>query len=117
MPGRFPSTKKIFGHIRLRKILSDYLKISSPIDEPDRLICQFSSIGSLGPSEDKWLCKEFAQSLSSSQKVLAPKITKPILIYPSAEDVFKSFEGPMAGGSLPYSKNVSLKQPYLNDFF
>lgn len=116
-PGRFPSSKKIFGHIRLRKILGDYLKISSSGEKPDQLICQFSSIGSLGPSEDKWLCKEFSQSLSSCNNQTSPKLAKPILIYPSVEDVFKSFEGPLAGGSLPYSKSVSIKQPYLRNFF
>lgn len=116
-PGRFPSSKKIFGHIRLRKVLGDYLKISSAIEQQDQIICQFSSIGSLGASEDKWLCKEFSQSLSSCNNPLRPQIRKPILIYPSVEDVFRSFEGPLAGGSLPYSKTVSLKQPYLNNFF
>ncbi|RNA20174.1 tyrosyl-DNA phosphodiesterase 1 [Brachionus plicatilis] len=116
-PGRFPSSKKIFGHVRLRKVLSDYLKISSPVEQPDQLVCQFSSIGSLGPSEDKWLCKEFSQSLSSCNNSMSSIITKPILIYPSVEDVFRSFEGPLAGGSLPYSKSVAIKQPYLNNFF
>lgn len=117
-PGRFPSSKKIFGHIRLRKVLGDYLKISSPRENPDQLIYQFSSIGSLGPSEDKWLCREFSQSLSSCNNLMTPQlITKPILIYPSVEDVFKSFEGPLAGGSLPYSKSVSIRQPYLRNFF
>lgn len=38
-------------------------------------------------------------------------------IYPSLEDVIKSFEGPLAGTSLPYSNTVASKQPYLKDFF
>ena len=34
--------------------------------EDDKIICQFSSIGSLGPKESQWLCSEFLTSLISS---------------------------------------------------
>jgi len=85
----------------------------------DQLVAQFSSIGSLGPNENNWLCKEFYASLSSSSaaSTLAHKTNKPKLIFPSVDNVRISYEGYPAGGSLPYSKSTAVKQPYLKNFF
>lgn len=38
------------------------------------------------------------------------------IIYPCVEDVRNSNEGYQAGGSLPYSNSVAVKQPYLLNF-
>lgn len=39
-----------------------------------------------------------------------------IKIYPTVENVRTSYEGYSAGGSLPYSKTVAVKQPYLEKY-
>ena len=36
------------------------------------VIGQFSSIGSLGPTKDNWLCKEWLQSLSATRGLSGP---------------------------------------------
>jgi len=47
-----------------------------------RIIAQFSSIGSLGPTEDNWLCKEFYKSLSScaNENGIEIPTSKPICV-------------------------------------
>lgn len=64
-------------------------------------IFKFSSIGSLGPNANSWLTKEFLTSLKqlSSSSLESPELK---LIYPTVENVRTSFEGYIAGGSLPY---------------
>jgi len=118
IPGRFPASKKLFGHLRLRKILSDNIKLDEKEkSDANKIICQFSSIGSLGPNENSWLCKEFITSLSSSvNSNLKPASLEPICIYPSVENVRTSFEGYSAGNSLPYMSRTAQKQVYLNKF-
>ncbi len=77
------------------KVLADNLKLEyeSHMDKSsksDQVVCQFSSIGSLGNSESAWLCKEFLASLSSfkeSEKVKTLKSSKPILVIYSVFEV------------------------------
>lgn len=140
---------KNFGHLRLRKILSENLNLNEydPNNEhakyvchnSNKLVCQFSSIGSLGPNESSWLCKEFMISLLAhendsceAEKGDAIKVSsdsedeefhsgtsedmKPILIYPTLRNVLNSYEGINAGYSFPYSQTVANKQQYLNNF-
>ena len=65
-------------------MLGDYFKMEEKKqDKPDHLICQFSSIGSLGPNEYNWLCNEFYNSLSNantSSQDSHNKTTKPICV-------------------------------------
>ncbi|CAB5396546.1 unnamed protein product, partial [Rhizophagus irregularis] len=62
IPGYHVNEKlELFGHMRLRNILSRVtVPLSCKLDST--IICQFSSIGSLGKDE-KWLIEEFAESL------------------------------------------------------
>ena len=122
--------------------MSEHFKRTDDSDSADHLIAQFSSIGSLGPNENNWLCKEFLASLSTvnNSSLAHNKTTKPKLvgfffleffdyiilvsdvvkwlnkIYPTVENVRTSYEGYSAGGSLPYSKNTAAKQTYLKNF-
>ncbi|XP_067848156.1 tyrosyl-DNA phosphodiesterase 1 isoform X2 [Heptranchias perlo] len=119
-PGRhLGNEKQKWGHLKLRKVLGD-CATSLANQESWPVIGQFSSIGSLGADETKWLCSEFKESLTtlgqgrtylSSQKV-------PLrLVYPTVENVRTSLEGYPAGGSLPYAIVTAQKQPWLPSFF
>ena len=70
VPGRFSTTKRIYGMLRMQKLLEDF-KI---------------------------------------------QVNPPICVYPTIENVLKSYEGLMAGGSLPYSDTTHEKQKYLENF-
>ncbi|CAK9296990.1 unnamed protein product [Gordionus sp. m RMFG-2023] len=103
-----------WGHLKLRNILS-----------------QCSSIGSLGSKKESWLCNEFLGSLlqiESTTKKFFDKNYKPQhlqnttakndsfhLVFPTLENVKNSFEGYIAGGSIPYSNQTHSKQKYLSD--
>lgn len=52
------------------KLLEDIGPDLSNVDGSWPVIGQFSSIGSLGVDESKWLCREWLQSLSSGRKKL-----------------------------------------------
>lgn len=54
-----------WGHLKLRNVLSDH---SVSIGEDWPVVGQFSSIGSLGPKSDTWLCSEWLLSLSTTKK-------------------------------------------------
>jgi hypothetical protein len=72
---------------KISKILSDHLKLDDDnhLDKSypaDQIVCQFSSIGSLGPNETSWLCREFLATLSSVKlsENKSFKISKPICV-------------------------------------
>ncbi|XP_067119968.1 tyrosyl-DNA phosphodiesterase 1 [Centruroides vittatus] len=117
VPGRHVGSRKtMFGHLKLRKILTNFGSSSVTSDWP--VIGQFSSIGSLGPDKDKWLCGEWHTSLATVKKAkLIPNNVPLKLIYPTVDNVRLSLEGYPAGGSLPYSNHVAVKQPYLKNYF
>ncbi|XP_012868807.1 PREDICTED: tyrosyl-DNA phosphodiesterase 1 [Dipodomys ordii] len=94
----------------------------SPIPKAEYwpIVGQFSSIGSLGADESKWLCSEFKESLVTlgEQSKMPGKTVTPLhLIYPSVENVRTSLEGYPAGGSLPYSIQTAEKQGWLHSYF
>jgi tyrosyl-DNA phosphodiesterase-1 len=105
VPGRHVGAdmKCRFGHLKLRRVLSEFGPSAKSVDSSCPAIAQFSSIGSLGPTADNWLTNEFLSSLSA---VCGPKslTTRPQMkcIFPSVEDVRTSLEGYCGGGSLPY---------------
>ncbi|CAH6848798.1 Tdp1 [Phodopus roborovskii] len=119
-PGRFQgSHKDNWGHFRLRKLLRAHAP-SVPEDECWPIVGQFSSIGSLGPDESKWLCSEFKESLLALREGgrTPAKSAVPLhLIYPSVENVRTSLEGYPAGGSLPYSIQTAERQKWLHSYF
>ena len=66
-PGRHTDNRKhCFGHMKLRKVLNEH---GPPKDQVRSwpVTGQFSSVGSLGPTKDNWLCAEFLQSMATVQ--------------------------------------------------
>uniref|UniRef100_T1JFN0 PBZ-type domain-containing protein n=1 Tax=Strigamia maritima TaxID=126957 RepID=T1JFN0_STRMM len=117
-PGRHTGAKmSTYGHLKLRKVLKQNGPKSTIITPDWNVIGQFSSIGSLGPSPDLWLNKEFLISLSATKQTTPTKSPKLQLIFPCVENVRLSLEGYPAGGNLPYSNEVAKKQPWLNKYF
>ena len=118
VPGRFVATKRIYGLLRMQKLLEDFCSPAHNDDatKKDNLIFQFSSIGSLGPNENSWLCGELKSCLSACKTEHHIQVNPPICIYPTIENVLKSYEGLMAGGSLPYSDATHDKQKYFENF-
>lgn len=114
------TTKKVglrrFGHMRLRKVLTDNNQASD--EEPStHLVFQFSSIGSLGPSASSWLCNEFSKSMNATSATkIVNYLNKPICIYPTHENIRDSYESYDAGASFPYNKSLASKQSYLEKF-
>ncbi|XP_022107497.1 tyrosyl-DNA phosphodiesterase 1-like isoform X2 [Acanthaster planci] len=109
-----------WGHMKLRQVLKD----CGPNEADVRgwpVIGQFSSVGSLGPDKDKWLCAEWLQSLSrcqgSGRKMQGESGSKTLkLIFPTKDNVRTSLEGYPAGGSIPYSIKTAKKQLYFSSF-
>lgn len=67
-PGRHigEKTRSMWGHMKLRRVLQEH----GPTKEKVKawpVVGQFSSIGSMGPSKDNWLCGEWQQSLSATK--------------------------------------------------
>ncbi len=74
-----------FGHMRLRNILRHVtVPLSCKFDST--IICQFSSIGSLGKDE-KWLIEEFADSLKHAKNQSQCSEPEIKLVYPTVENV------------------------------
>ncbi|XP_008582055.1 PREDICTED: tyrosyl-DNA phosphodiesterase 1 [Galeopterus variegatus] len=119
-PGRFQGNQKDnWGHFRLRKLLKEHASFI-PNAESWPIVGQFSSIGSLGTDESKWLCSEFKESLlplGKESKTAGKSVVPLHLIYPSVENVRTSLEGYPAGGSLPYSIQTAEKQNWLHSYF
>ncbi|VDO83333.1 unnamed protein product [Soboliphyme baturini] len=103
-----------WGHMKLRSLLKIHLENSEVNEWP--LICQFSSIGSLGASPHNWLLGEFLSSMTSSTSKSTISSSKLKLIFPSVENVRNSLEGYAAGSSLPYNSRVAERQPYLRRY-
>uniref|UniRef100_A0A915Q5A1 Serine/threonine specific protein phosphatases domain-containing protein n=1 Tax=Setaria digitata TaxID=48799 RepID=A0A915Q5A1_9BILA len=100
-----------YGHPRLRVILKE---LFGDVEMDDFTYhAQFSSLGSLGATPQHWLTGQFLNSLSGGAETDGRHLR---IIYPCVEDVRNSNEGYEAGGSLPYSNSVAVKQPYLINF-
>ncbi|XP_032997202.1 tyrosyl-DNA phosphodiesterase 1 isoform X1 [Lacerta agilis] len=118
-PGRYQgSEKEKWGHLRLRKLLKEHAT-QLPDHHSWPIIGQFSSIGSLGADQSKWLCSEFRDSLISlgNNTTLTNHDVPVYLVYPSVDNVRQSLEGYPAGGSLPYSIQTAQKQLWLHSYF
>ncbi|XP_040414274.1 tyrosyl-DNA phosphodiesterase 1 isoform X1 [Cygnus olor] len=119
-PGRYQGIdKEKWGHLRLRKLLKEHAS-SVPAQESWPVVGQFSSIGSMGADESKWLCSEFQESLvaAGSRATTLLKCDVPVhLVYPTVNNVRQSLEGYPAGGSLPYSIQTAQKQLWLHTYF
>src|SRR5436190_1858978 len=86
VPGYHINEKlKRFGHMRLRNVLRRItIPLSCKLDS--NIICQFSSIGSLGKDE-KWLIEEFAESLKHAKNRNQCGDPEIKLVYPTVENV------------------------------
>ncbi len=98
---------RLWGHLRLASLLRQHYRPSLASDDRNAvgdsdIVCQFSSVGSLGSEADNWLTSEFQQSLSTSSSNTTPTHLK--LIYPTVDDVRNCFEGYRGGGSLPFNQ-------------
>ncbi|XP_055846998.1 probable tyrosyl-DNA phosphodiesterase [Episyrphus balteatus] len=102
-----------WGHARLGQVLSN---TCAPIDENCPIVCQSSSIGSLGPNVSAWIQNDFLNSLRKDLKPLGlRRIPQFKMIYPSYGNVKNSHDDLLGGGCLPYGKNVDDKQPWLRE--
>lgn len=153
VPGRFPATKKIFGHLRLRKVIyfiwmkfnwdfnnysnrswMIFLKLALNLIN---MSVNFQVLGRWVPLKINGYARNLQnhfqarifQAYRNYQDLYwftlfsffffycwknTPQL---IQIYPCINDVGRSYESFYAGTSLPYSKAVAAKQPYLDNFF
>ena len=107
--------RESFGHLKIRKILrtSHYGPTNEIKNWP--IICQFSSIGSLGKTPQSWLTAQFLASFSATYNDFNGIKPELKCIYPTIEDILNSLD--KNGTCFPYIKSTADKQPYLNDFF
>lgn len=123
VPGRHlgKSAMNKWGHMKLRTVLSEFGPDKSLVTKDWPVVGQFSSIGSLGGDSSKWLCAEWLRSLACCKgDKFIPGLGKTNnsllkLIYPTIQNVRDSLEGYSAGGSLPYSVQLAMKQRYLKE--
>ncbi|XP_013100398.2 probable tyrosyl-DNA phosphodiesterase [Stomoxys calcitrans] len=103
-----------WGHARVSSILQ---KHCAPIDDSVPVVCQSSSIGSLGAGVQAWIQNDFLNSLRRDSTPLGiRKFPAFKMIYPSYSNVSGSHDGMLGGGCLPYSKNTNDKQPWLTSY-
>ena len=98
------------GHVALKRSVRSH---ASPVDRHARIVCQFSSIGSL---TEKYL-SELQESMSAQGSLRPnPSNVQISLVYPTVEEIRTSVQGYHGGGSVPgTSKNVS--KPFLRRLF
>ncbi|KAJ3211860.1 tyrosyl-DNA phosphodiesterase 1 [Entophlyctis luteolus] len=123
VPGRHkgPTDLCKWGHKKLGQTLAKTIVRDDSETKGSQMtvVCQFSSIGSLG-KDDSWLIGEFANSLcphrlgrgllTANQKNGSAGRMKIALIYPTWTQVRDSLQGWSAGNSIPFSNDNWLKQ-------
>ncbi|KAL3895067.1 MAG: hypothetical protein SGCHY_004917 [Lobulomycetales sp.] len=110
-PGYFPKSDIPFwGHPKLRSEL-EKIPLACPEDEPQDVVMQFSSIGSLGQSPESWLTSELMDSFRACATPARAPILK--LIYPTVSNVQHNLDGWSGGGSLPFSQKTWEKQMWM----
>lgn len=97
-----PNLRK-WGHMKLRDVLEECIFDKEYCKSP--LVYQFSSLGSL---DEKWLAELTSSMSSGMTSDMSPLgIGKPLIIWPTVEDVRCSLEGYRAGNAIPSpQKNV-----------
>ncbi|KAJ3022246.1 tyrosyl-DNA phosphodiesterase 1 [Thoreauomyces humboldtii] len=107
VPGRHSGRAlRKWGHLGLRAKLNTLtINGSFPL-----VVAQFSSIGSLGMTDD-WVVNELGISFAAgrNQQALAPQ-PRVKLVFPSVENVRTSYEGWAAGGAIPFQSQNWKKQ-------
>ncbi|KAF9543790.1 tyrosyl-DNA phosphodiesterase 1 [Mortierella hygrophila] len=115
-PGKYkgPERNK-WGHLKLRAVLRQQVEVPKELIPGSKIICQMSSIGSLGKDSQDWLKGEFEASLNSYRNSKTFGVAELCVVYPTAENVRTSFEGWSMGGSIPFRSITYEKQAhYLN---
>ena len=105
MPGGFHEGPRghPWGHARLSSLLNKHSAVS--IDEKIPIVCQSSSIGSLGANVQAWIQQDFINSLRRDNKPMGVRRFPEFkMIYPSFGNVSNSHDGMLGGGCLPYGK-------------
>ncbi|KAG9325135.1 hypothetical protein KVV02_003552 [Mortierella alpina] len=118
VPGKFTgSERNKWGHLKLRAVLRQQVEIPRESVQSSRVVCQISSIGSLGKSSQDWLRGEFETSLNAHRhsNYMASGNADLCVVFPTADNVRTSLEGWTMGGSLPFQSTSYAKQAhYLN---
>nr|XP_015646620.1 tyrosyl-DNA phosphodiesterase 1 [Oryza sativa Japonica Group] len=106
-----PNIKK-WGHMKLRSVLEGCTFEQQFCKAP--MIYQFSSLGSL---DEKWM-SEFAFSLSAGKSDNGSPlgIGKPLIVWPTVEDVRTSIEGYAAGSCIP-SPQKNVEKDFLRKYW
>ncbi|CAO1941798.1 unnamed protein product [Urochloa humidicola] len=106
-----PNIRK-WGHMKLRNVLEECMFDRQFCKSP--LIYQFSSLGSL---DEKWM-SEFACSLSAGKSDDGSQlgIGKPLIVWPTVEDVRCSIEGYAAGSCIP-SPQKNVEKDFLKKYW
>ncbi|KAH8267496.1 hypothetical protein KR018_008522 [Drosophila ironensis] len=103
-----------WGHARLGALLA---KHAAPVPDRIPVVCQSSSIGSLGANVQAWVQQDMINSLKKDSTPLGKLRQMPAfkMIYPSFSNVSGSHDGMLGGGCLPYGKSTNDKQPWLKE--
>ncbi|KAF9171792.1 tyrosyl-DNA phosphodiesterase 1 [Mortierella sp. AD011] len=115
VPGKFSGpNKNKWGHLRLRAVLRQQVELSKECTHGSKIICQISSVGSLGKNSQDWLRGEFEASLNTHRNSNYMNSNKAdfCVIYPTAENVRTSYDGWSMGGSLPFRTTSYNKQAH-----
>ena len=90
---------------------------SARIDEKCPVVCQSSSIGSLGANVNTWILQDLVTSFSKDITPAGLRRQPAFkMIYPSFGNVKNGHDGILSGGCLPYGKNTNDKQPWLKSY-
>ncbi|XP_077243520.1 tyrosyl-DNA phosphodiesterase-like protein isoform X4 [Tasmannia lanceolata] len=106
-----PNLKK-WGHMKLRAVLQDLAFAKEFQRSP--LVYQFSSLGSL---DEKWMSELTSSMSSGSSDDKTPLgLGKPLIIWPTVEDVRCSLEGYAAGNAIP-SPQKNVEKDFLKKYW
>nr|CAD7437437.1 unnamed protein product [Timema bartmani] len=112
---RGPEFEK-WGHRRLASLLKKH--VTAPVDSSWNILAQCSSIGSLGPEPEAWMCGELRSSMAqrAGASIALQSLPHFKVIYPSFRNVASSIDGLLGGGCLPYSMKTHTKQAWFTKY-
>ncbi|KAG0361951.1 hypothetical protein BGX24_005229, partial [Mortierella sp. AD032] len=87
-PGKYSGAdRNKWGHLKLRAVLRQQVEVPREFISGSKIICQMSSIGSLGKDSQDWLRGEFEASLNSYRNSKNFGQADLCVVYPTAENV------------------------------
>ncbi|EDW12999.1 probable tyrosyl-DNA phosphodiesterase [Drosophila mojavensis] len=104
-----------WGCARLGSLLA---KHAAPVEPNIPVVCQSSSIGSLGANVQAWIEQDILSNFRKDSSPIGRLSQLPPfkMIYPSFGNVSRSHDGMLGGGCLPYGKSTNDKQPWLKNY-